>query len=262
MINKKIFELQENEQPLDNLKENCGFAGIFKNIGVVGDSLSSGEFESTNENGEVGYHDMYEYSWPAILQRLTGTEYTNFSRGGMSFKEFYESWADKNNFWQAKQAYIVSLGNNDLFVYNQKAGSAKDIDPLHPENNPDTYFGYMGKVLTKLKSLQKDARIFLVSLQIDHLTKERDEMAYYVEKEMEKVCKLYSYCYLLDMTKYAPAYDEETRKSFAMGFHPTATGYYVEALLIGNYIDYLIRKYPEDFKQVPFIGTGLSNKNA
>ena len=47
MINKKIFEIQENEQPLDNLKENCGFAGIFKNIGVVGDSLSSGEFEST-----------------------------------------------------------------------------------------------------------------------------------------------------------------------------------------------------------------------
>ena len=90
MINKKIFEIQENEQPLDNLKENCGFAGIFKNIGVVGDSLSSGEFESTNENGEVGYHDMYEYSWPAILQRLTGTEYTNFSRGGMSFKEFYD----------------------------------------------------------------------------------------------------------------------------------------------------------------------------
>ena len=38
---------------LDNIKENCGFAGIFKEIGVIGDSLSSGEFESTGPNGEV-----------------------------------------------------------------------------------------------------------------------------------------------------------------------------------------------------------------
>ena len=70
---------------------------------VVSDLILSQQYffvvKKTNENGEVGYHDTYEYSWPAILQRLTGTEYTNFSRGGMSFKEFYESWADKNNFW-------------------------------------------------------------------------------------------------------------------------------------------------------------------
>ena len=44
-MNTKIFELQQGEKPLDNIKENCGFAGIFKEIGVIGDSLSSGEFE-------------------------------------------------------------------------------------------------------------------------------------------------------------------------------------------------------------------------
>ena len=32
-------------------------------IGCIGDSLSSGEFESLDEAGNRGYHDMFEYSW-------------------------------------------------------------------------------------------------------------------------------------------------------------------------------------------------------
>ena len=259
-MNTKIFEIQENEKPLDNIRENCGFAGIFKNIGVIGDSLSSGEFESTGENGEILYHDFYEYSWPAILERLTGTKYDNFSRGGMSFKEFYETWADKNNFWRKKQAYIVDLGNNDLFVFNQKIGSVEDINVNDPSKNPDTYFGYMGKVLSKLKTLEKEARIFLVSLQIDHTSEEKDKIAYFVCEEMKKVIKMYSFTYLIDMTHYGPIYDENVRKKFAMGFHPNAMGYYVYALAIGNYIDYIIRENTKDFFEIPFIGTNLKNK--
>lgn len=258
-MNIKMFEIQKGEMPLENIKENCGFAGIFKEIGVIGDSLSSGEFESTDENGKVYYHDMYNYSWSAILERITGTKYYNYSRGGMSFKEFYESWAKQNNFWEKRQAYIVDLGNNDLFVFRQNVGSAKDINLEDPSKNKDTYFGYMGKVLSKLKSLEKDARIFLVSLQIDHTFKEKDEMAYYVLEEMKKVVKMYSFTYLIDMTTYGPVYDEKAREKFAMGFHPNAMGYYVYALAIGNYIDYIIRQNYKDFFEVPFIGTDLKN---
>ncbi len=256
-----FFETKNNEKPLENIKENCGFAGIFKEIGVVGDSLSSGEFESTDENGNISYHDFYEYSWPAILERITGSKYSNYSRGGMSFKEFYESRADKNNFWQKKQAYIVNLGNNDLFVFNQRVGSAEDINVEDPLKNKDTYFGYMGKVLSKLKSLEKDARIFLVSLQIDHTSKEKDDLAYYVCEEMKKVVKLFSFTYLIDMTHYGPIYDEKARQKYAMGFHPNAIGYYIYALAIGNYIDYIIRTNIRDFFEVPFIGKNLKNKN-
>ena len=256
-----FFETKNNEKPLENIKENCGFAGIFKEIGVVGDSLSSGEFESTDENGNISYHDFYEYSWPAILEKITGSKYSNYSRGGMSFKEFYESRADKNNFWQKKQAYIVNLGNNDLFVFNQRVGSAEDINVEDPLKNKDTYFGYMGKVLSKLKSLEKDARIFLVSLQIDHTSKEKDDLAYYVCEEMKKVVKLFSFTYLIDMTHYGPIYDEKARQKYAMGFHPNAMGYYIYALAIGNYIDYIIRTNIRDFFEVPFIGKNLKNKN-
>ena len=112
-MDNKRFELGANEQPLDIIKETCGFAGIFKQIGVIGDSLASGEFESHDENGSIVYTDMYEYSWPAVLERITGTKYNNYSRGGMTAREYMQSWADANGFWQWNQAYIIALGNND-----------------------------------------------------------------------------------------------------------------------------------------------------
>ena len=34
------------EKPLDHLPPDGGFCGIFRTIGCIGDSLSSGEFES------------------------------------------------------------------------------------------------------------------------------------------------------------------------------------------------------------------------
>lgn len=90
-MDNKCFELGANEQPLDIIKETCGFAGIFKQIGVIGDSLASGEFESHDENGSIVYTDMYEYSWPAVLERITGTKYNNYSRGGMTAREYMQS---------------------------------------------------------------------------------------------------------------------------------------------------------------------------
>ncbi len=127
-----MFLLKENEKPLDNIKENCGFASILKDVGVIGDSLSSGEFEATNEKGETTYHDMYEYSWPQILENITKTKYINYSRGGMSFKEFYETYANEHHYWNKHQCYIVNLGSNDLFVFNQEVRSVDDINLLDP----------------------------------------------------------------------------------------------------------------------------------
>lgn len=42
----KKYMAQSNEKPLDNIAVNGGFCGIFRKITCVGDSLSSGEFES------------------------------------------------------------------------------------------------------------------------------------------------------------------------------------------------------------------------
>ena len=130
---------------------------------------------------------MYEYSWPSILSRLTGAKYLNLSRGEMTFKEFYESLANKNNFWVKCPVYIIFLWSNDLFIYNQEVGSEEDINLNEPDKSKDTYFGYIGKVISKLKFLEKDARIFLASLQIDEKSEERTKKVKYVGEEMKKL---------------------------------------------------------------------------
>lgn len=249
------FYIQEGEQPLDTLKDTCGFAGIFKQIGVIGDSLSAGEFESRNENNEIAYHDYYEYSWPAILERITGTKYNNYSRGGMTAKEYIDSWADQNQFWQWNQAYIIALGNNDTFVCHHPLGSISDIHPHTPNDNADTFFGNMGRIISKIKSIEKDAILFLVSPQLRG--EPCDSIIHQIAKGLEAICKMFSNTYLLNMTQYGPVYDENMRSAFGLGFHPNPMGYYCYALMIGNYIDYMIRKHLKAFAELPFIGTNL-----
>ena len=58
-----LLSIEKGEKPLDKLVTNGGFCGIFRTIACIGDSLSSGEFESLNNDGQRGYHDYFEYSW-------------------------------------------------------------------------------------------------------------------------------------------------------------------------------------------------------
>ena len=76
-----------------------GLCGIFRTIGCVGDSLSSGEFESLDANGNKTYHDMFEYSWGQYLARMAKADRAQFLRGGMTAKEYCESFAGANGYW-------------------------------------------------------------------------------------------------------------------------------------------------------------------
>ena len=49
-----------DENPLDTLVTDGGFCGIMRTIACVGDSLSSGEFEHLDSNGNKTYHDMFD----------------------------------------------------------------------------------------------------------------------------------------------------------------------------------------------------------
>ena len=117
----------------------------------------------------------------------------------------------------------------------------------------------MGKIISKLKTIEPNARIFTVSPQLRGEACDNDIR--YIASELNKLCAMFEFTYLLDMTSYAPVYDTETRKSFGLGFHPNPMGYYAYALMVGNYIDYVIRSNPKDFAAIPFLGTSLKNND-
>lgn len=256
----EYMSVGENEKPLDRIVTDGGFCSIFRTIACIGDSLSSGEFESVKSDGGKRYHDFYEYSWGQFIGRSCQSTVYNFSMGGMTAKAYVEDFADKKGFWgrdKLAQAYIIALGVNDvsqMLANNLTLGSIADVCLEDYTKNAPTFAGYYAQIIQRVKELQPRAKIFLVSMPRG--ADERDEKRKEVRDLLEEFTKTFNRTYLIDLYTYAPVNDAEYGKKFRLG-HLTPTGYVLTARMIESYIDYIIRKNPEDFKQVGFIGTDL-----
>lgn len=259
-MNVNQFYAIEGEKPLDNLVTDGGLCGIFRTIGIVGDSLASGEFESYTE-GLRGFHDFYEYSWGQYMARTLGNKVFNFSRGGMTAKEFVESFAgqcrmfDRDNLCQA---YIIALGVND---FNRKV-ELGDVDRAFAENpSPDnqSFLVYYARIIKKIKIYQPKAKIFLMTFPYQPQKPEEVRAGREAFSQgIRELAKKFTNTYLLDFRKYAaPAFDEKWEKTFFRG-HMTPAGYLIMAKLVMSYMDWIIRNNPDDFAQVGLIGTPYS----
>ncbi|MDY3928758.1 MAG: SGNH/GDSL hydrolase family protein [Clostridia bacterium] len=256
----------ENEKPLDSFPQNGGFTSIFRTIGCIGDSLASGEFESLDEEGNKGYHDYFEYSWGQFMAREAGTKVYNFSRGGMTAKEYCESFASHMDFWNPEkrcQAYVIALGVNDISAYGKDLGSISDIDINDYNNNKKTFVGYYAQIIQRLKANQPKARFFLMTCPVSSgRDSDRIEAEDLHQKLLYDMAELFDYTYVLDFRKYAPVYDDDFKKKFYLGGHLNAAGYLLTAKMVMSYIDYIIRNNMEDFAQVGFIGKDFHNVSA
>ncbi len=253
----EYMSVKEDEKPLDRIVTDGGFCSIFRTIACIGDSLSSGEFESINAEGNKGYHDMFEYSWGQFIARSTGAKVYNFSRGGMTAKEYVESFAENNGFWDTDklcQAYIIALGVNDIFNAGWELGCKEDINKEDYTQNAKTFAGYYAQIIQRIKSMQPRAKFFLVTPPKGNVGSEEKQKA--IRDLLEDLTKVFNRTYLIDLYTYSPPQDEKFMKTYWLG-HMTPTGYVLTARMIESYIDYIIRKNPQDFAQVGFIGTDL-----
>ena len=253
----EYISVGENEKPLDRMTTDGGFCSIFRTIACIGDSLSSGEFESVNEGGKTIYHDFYEYSWGQFIGRNCGSKVYNFSQGGMTAKDYIEEFAERKGFWgndKLAQAYIIALGVNDIAQKDNILGDVNDVNLTDYTKNAKTFAGYYAQIIQRTKVLQPRAKIFLVSIP---RTGDDGDIGRRKHRDLLKAfTELFDDTYLIDLFEFAPVYDAEFRKRFFLG-HMTPAGYVLTARMIESYIDFLIRKYPEQFNQVGFIGTDL-----
>lgn len=260
------------KNPIENLIYHGGYTAIFRRMGFIGDSLSSGEFESKDENGKVDWYDMYEYSWGQFIARKCGLEAFNFSMGGMTAKKFRtENFAQHCGFLDRTkicQAYVIALGVNDMYHIdddpeNYPFGSMDDVDLNDYRNNKASFVGDYCRIIQQIREMQPKARIFVMTMP-----KEPDfneEMAK-VNKNFDKhaeflnsLTEIFEFLYVLDLRKYAPIYDDEFKKQFYLAGHLNPMGYMYTADVVCTYIDYIIRNNMDDFKQVGFIGKGVHN---
>ena len=256
----------DRNNPLSNIIRDGGMMNIFLNMGCIGDSLSSGEFEY-DKYGEKGYWDFYEYSWGKQIERITGIQVTNFSRGGLTAQGIYEL-ADKRNCSDkedinhlfdadhAKQGYIIALGVNDINqivrgdIYGGVMGNVEtDICLEDYEQNAKTLVGYYAKIIQRLKTIQPDAKFFLVTMPDAPGMPKRAEFADMIHQMAAKLTN----CYVIDLYHDAPTYDGEFYDIYFDG-HMNCMGYLMTAYFMMTYIDWIIRHNPDDFRYVPFIG--------
>ena len=261
-----------NEKPLDNfITEGCGLTNIFRRIAVIGDSLSSGEFEANHAGTNIRtYHDMFEYSWGQYIARACGCTVYNFSRGGMTAKEYMRAFAKTQGMFDAAkacQAYIIALGVNDVIGRKFDIGSLGDKwsgDMNVPfDEDKSSFAAYYCAIIEKYKEIQPDAKFFLMSMPKgtgnvpeDDAKKER------VNELLHEIAAHYKNCYVIDLFNYMPANAGDYRRVFYLGGHLNPVGYRFTAQVVMSYIDYIIRHNQEDFLQVPFIGMGIHNETA
>ena len=253
------FYAIEGEKPLDNLVSNGGFCGIFRTIGVVGDSLASGEMESYTE-GIREFHDFYEYSWGQYMARTLGNTVYNFSRGGMTTKEFVERFADQCGIYSYEklcQAYIIALGVNDI----NKNFELGDVDrAIHENPSPDnqSILVYYSRIIKSIKGKQPKAKIFLMTPPCQPQDSEERQMKIDAYSDgIRALAEKFANTYVLDFRKYAPPFDEMFQETFFRG-HMTASGYLIFSQMVMSYIDWIIRNNHDDFAQVGLIGTPYS----
>lgn len=252
----------QNEKPLDALVEGYSYTSIFRRVAFVGDSMSSGEFETCDENGQHGYYDMFEYSWGQYIARKNGFKAYNFSAGGMTAKEYVNNFAREKGYWdkdKACQAYVIALGVNDLVSAKMDVGSVEDIDPADCKNNKPTFAGYYAAIIAKYKEIAPDAKFFLVTFPEIHLDWHNDIAKKHAEV-LYSLAEYYDNCYVIDLYKYAPKYDERFNEKFFLHGHMNPMGYVFTAKIIDSYIDYIIRHNTRDFENVGFINTDIKYK--
>ena len=261
------FYAKPDEKPLDNIVPDGGFCKIFRTIACIGDSLSSGEFESLTDEGIIGYHDYFEYSWGQFMARETGAKVYNFSRGGMSVREYCETFAKQMGYWdegKACQAYIIALGINDLSDRNPQdpyIGSVDDIIDGSGYKNNQTFAGRYASIIQQYKSIQPDAKFFLMTIPKDGDTSKNPVREAHA-KLLHDMANHFKNTYVIDLFEHAPVYDDEFKRNFFLGGHMNPAGYALTAKMVVSYIDYIIRNNPEDFAQVGFIGKPFHNVNA
>lgn len=262
-MNWEAYLFDENEKPLDRFPQSgISRTAIFRTIGFIGDSFSSGEFEAHPKNGKARGYDLYEYSWGQYIARKNSLIGYNFSMGGMTAKWYLERFADERGFWdpeKACSAYVIALGHNDIYNAHMEIGSIRDIDPVDYRCNKATFTGCYAAIVSRYKEISPDAKFFFVTVPNTEYTAPNPQTQSMINA-LYAMADYFENAYMIDLYRYGPVHNNQFQKRFYLHNHLNPDGYILTAELIDAYIDYIVRHNPEDFKNAGFINTSIPYK--
>ena len=154
-------QFRQDDWPLETVIHDGGMAKIFRTIGVVGDSLSSGAmaYQGAGEESKQINADMYE-CWIQYMARYCSSTAYNFSTSGMGTDSFFRSpyydlMMDGQHLFQA---YFIALGHND-HDRSVPIGAPEDVNLKNWDNNAKTFIGNYARIISSIQSIQPTAKI-------------------------------------------------------------------------------------------------------
>ena len=261
-----MIKLSEN--PIECIREQTGFAALFDDWGFIGDSLSSGAMNAYGTGGGDPI-DLYPFSWGQQLCKLCGTEGYNFSYGGATAKHWLNSmneraWGGAQN--NPKKVYSIALGVNDgvqmATLYPNGVGDNESIDLSDYDNNDyDTFIGNIAGIIQRLKSIQPNCIIFVWTMPQGD-TSTGNEYHEAMAEAVKDLPELFTNVHIIDLWDYAVEFRSGSSQIWAQRYknqyHLTPAGYIYLTYLFANYVDWIMRKYPAQFKDLAFIGEEYS----
>ena len=243
---------QQQENPLATISHDPGWCTIIHRWGFIGDSMSSGEHEYARPDGTKVWHDVFEYSWgQRIVAAVGGAVGYNFSQGGETAKGWIEHFWDhpmnRNADISAKahpcQAYVIALGCNDKKKI-EHGDPHKDINLEDYTKNADTFSGYYGGIIQRVRTLQPEAPVFVVTLPDRYGDKS-------ISAKVRAMAEIFPNVYVIDIEKYAPSFEdpEFIARYFEMG-HMNAAGYQYFAWMVMTYINWHIERNLPAFSKI------------
>lgn len=269
-IDNKTNLIKTADNPLAQIIPYAGYGGIIRKWGIIGDSLSSGEMQCYDADGNQAFLDMYQYSWGQHFARIVGADCYNFSNGGQTAYGWVKDYGTVHDesyiggvgggTWATAQTnlrdgYIIALGVNDLAMINRGeyplGDTTTDINADY-NLNAKTFVGYYASIIQRIKTIQPKAKFFCVTpLGTDYAD---------MNIQIRRIVANFSNTYLIDLDVYAPK--DRVIDGYMLQGHLSPLGYMYTSYMINTYIDWIIKNNASDFIDTALIGTTYKTSNS
>lgn len=229
-------------------------------MAAIGDSWTQGSISFPQDGGSILWKGGAKYSWVRYFSKINNSEATNYGRGGAKTEDWIRGYWNGGAFGYTKNDreekfkvnikpyYFIFLGIND--ANNAVAvGSYDDVDDSDFINNKNTFYGNYYGIIQRIKSLNNDAYIFIITVP-NFAQKKCEENGY--NDAIREIAKRMSSkrVYLLDMQKETVLYSDKIKEKYTLGGHLKVGSYVWFAYLIMELVNNCIKNNIDDFNKV------------
>lgn len=229
----------------------------------IGDSVTEGSFDG---NGGMV---IKRFSYPAILERITGIKIANAGIAGMTSQTWYEASLNSDSQWGkwVNQEWVWNtnpINNGNDVISSELDFSGFDFAVIHMGINDlastydnsktieevlENFDTYISLIIEKLKTANNGIKIFFATI-IPSYAPATNPTYKQLNDKIKAIAEATENVYLIDINSYS---EIASRPEYNVT-HPTALGYHKLANEIKSYISYVISKNLSEFTEIQFVG--------